>query len=119
MLIIRRRAGEAIVIGGDIEVTITEISPARVKLAIGAPREVSIVRKEAAAVAMNNRRAAQLVTGPAVQEVLRLLGRGLPQEAESVAGANKLSQTNRAPADKPVVRDTPGMTREHLNPDPA
>jgi carbon storage regulator len=79
VLIIRRRAGEAIVIGGEIEVTITEISPARVKLAIGAPREVSIVRKEAAAVAMNNRRAAQLVAGPAVQEVLRLLGRGSPK----------------------------------------
>lgn len=46
MLVIRRRAGEAVVIGEDIEILITEIGPSRVKLCISAPREVPVMRKE-------------------------------------------------------------------------
>jgi carbon storage regulator len=46
MLVIRRRPGEAIVIGEEIEVQVTEIGPNRVKLCITAPREVAVLRKE-------------------------------------------------------------------------
>ncbi len=46
MLIIRRRPGESIVIGEDIEVQVTEIGPKRVKLCITAPKEVAVMRKE-------------------------------------------------------------------------
>jgi carbon storage regulator len=46
MMVMRRRAGESILIGDDIEIHISEISRSRVKLAIGAPREVPIVAKE-------------------------------------------------------------------------
>lgn len=46
MLVIRRRAGEALVIGDDIEILVTEIGPSRVKLCISAPREVPVMRKE-------------------------------------------------------------------------
>ncbi len=73
MLVIRRRVGETIVIGDDIEVTVMEISPSRVKLAVGAPREVSVVRKEAAAVAIENRRAAGFVARGGVDDLLRIL----------------------------------------------
>ncbi len=46
MLIIRRRPGESILIGDDIEVQVTEIGPTRVKLCISAPKEVPVLRKE-------------------------------------------------------------------------
>lgn len=46
MLVIRRRAGESVLIGDDVEVRVTEIGPTRVKLCILAPKEVLIVRKE-------------------------------------------------------------------------
>ena len=46
MLVIRRRAGEAVVIGGDIEIEILEVGPTRVKLGIVAPAAMAITRKE-------------------------------------------------------------------------
>ena len=46
MLVIRRRPGQSILIGEDIEVQVTEVSPTRVKLCITAPKEVQILRKE-------------------------------------------------------------------------
>ena len=38
MLIVRRRAGEAIVVAGDVEIEVIEISRTRVKLGVTAPR---------------------------------------------------------------------------------
>jgi carbon storage regulator len=46
MLILSRKRGERIVIGTNIEMTITEIRGNRVRLAFVAPRDVSIVREE-------------------------------------------------------------------------
>ncbi len=46
MLIIRRRSGESILIGEEIEVQVTEIGPTRVKLCISAPKDVPVQRKE-------------------------------------------------------------------------
>jgi carbon storage regulator len=46
MLVIRRRAGESVLIGDDVEVRVTEIGATRVKLCILAPKEVLIARKE-------------------------------------------------------------------------
>jgi carbon storage regulator CsrA len=43
--VVMRRAGEAIIVAGDIEVEIIEISRTRVKLGITAPREVTVTRK--------------------------------------------------------------------------
>lgn len=72
MLVIRRRIGEAILIGPDVEIEVMEISPTRVRLAVNAPREVAVMRKEARTVAVANRRAAGFAGGAG--EVLRLLG---------------------------------------------
>ena len=41
-----RKKGESILIGDDIEITISKIDDGSVKLAINAPREVTILRKE-------------------------------------------------------------------------
>jgi carbon storage regulator len=46
MLVLRRRAGEAILIGDGIEIQVVDVSPSRVKLGITAPGHVAITRKE-------------------------------------------------------------------------
>lgn len=46
MLILRRRAGESLLIGPDVEIEILDSGPWGVKLGIRAPKEVTILRKE-------------------------------------------------------------------------
>lgn len=46
MLIITRKKGESIMIGDDIEITISKIDDGSVKIGIEAPKNVSILRKE-------------------------------------------------------------------------
>ncbi|MBU3170219.1 carbon storage regulator CsrA [Clostridium estertheticum] len=46
MLVIGRKKGESILIGDDVEITIVKIENGSVKIAIDAPREISILRKE-------------------------------------------------------------------------
>jgi carbon storage regulator len=79
VLVLRRRPGETIAIGGDIEIEVIEISRTRVKLGVTAPREVSVIRKETIAVAAGNRRALELIAGgpEGVTETLRLLSAAL------------------------------------------
>lgn len=74
MLVLRRRAGEAILVGADIEVEVVEISRSRVKLGVRAPRNVSVIRRETSVVADENREAAALTsTGSGLAEIVRLL----------------------------------------------
>jgi carbon storage regulator len=76
VLVLRRRVGETIAIGGGIEIEVVEISRTRVKLGVTAPRDVSVARKETIAVAAENRKALELISGgcEGVTEALRLLG---------------------------------------------
>jgi carbon storage regulator len=92
MLVVRRRAGEAIVLGEDIEIEVIEISRTRVKLGIKAPRTVTARRKESLHLAEENQSAAGLLQGDprAVGDLLRLL--------ESVCINS--SQTQQTTADK-------------------
>jgi carbon storage regulator len=60
MLVIRRRAGEAFLIGDNVEVEILEIATSQVKIGIRAPREVPVVRKEIQLTAEQNRSALDL-----------------------------------------------------------
>jgi carbon storage regulator len=46
MLIITRKKGESLMIGDDIEITISKIEDGSVKIGIKAPRDVTILRKE-------------------------------------------------------------------------
>ena len=46
MLIVTRKKNESILIGDNIEVSIVGIENGAVKLAINAPREIQILRKE-------------------------------------------------------------------------
>ncbi|WP_027633898.1 carbon storage regulator CsrA [Clostridium hydrogeniformans] len=46
MLVLTRKKGESILIGDDIEITLVKVEDGSVKLAINAPKDVQILRKE-------------------------------------------------------------------------
>jgi carbon storage regulator len=46
MLILRRKAGERIVLAGGISISVLAVEGGRVKLGISAPPEIAIVREE-------------------------------------------------------------------------
>ncbi|GAA0077563.1 carbon storage regulator CsrA [Clostridium sp. CTA-5] len=46
MLIISRKKGESLMIGEDIEITVSKLDDGSVKLGINAPKELTILRKE-------------------------------------------------------------------------
>ena len=75
MLILQRRTGESVVIGEDIRVTVVSIEGGRVRLAISAPPEVSILRSELLDAKLVNQDSAVEEAAPA--ELLGLLG-GMP-----------------------------------------
>lgn len=81
MLVMRRRAGESFLIGGDIEIEILEVGPTRVKLGIAAPPELAITRKEVVLTRSENLTAAK-PTDP--QAIAWLSGKLKPQPAKTV-----------------------------------
>lgn len=66
MLVIRRRAGEAVLIGDDVEITIVDVSATRVKIGITAPSTVLILRKEIQLAASQNIAASEGVSPASV-----------------------------------------------------
>lgn len=46
MLIITRKKGESLMIGDDIEITVSKIDDGSVKIGVNAPKNISILRKE-------------------------------------------------------------------------
>ena len=69
MLILQRKAGESVLIGEEIEVSVLSVEAGRVRLAIQAPRSVTILRSELKVAAQTNREAADEEVSP-----LELLG---------------------------------------------
>jgi carbon storage regulator len=61
MLVLRRRAGESLMIGDDVEIEFLEVNSQNVKIGIRAPREITILRKELQLTRMQNRAAASHV----------------------------------------------------------
>lgn len=73
MLVIRRRAGEAVLIGDDIEIEILDTTGSQVKLGIRAPKHVTVLRKEIQITGQQNLAASKDKSGAAVNSVLRTL----------------------------------------------
>lgn len=73
MLVIRRRRGETLVIGGEIEIEILDAGASSVKLGIRAPREIPVVRKEIQLTCDQNRAASQDVSSISLHNLLRAL----------------------------------------------
>ena len=75
MLILQRKAGESVMIGDEIEVSVLSVEAGRVRLAIQAPKSVSILRSELKIAAEVNREAAGEEASPlALLDVLRDAG---------------------------------------------
>ncbi|MBD5162041.1 MAG: carbon storage regulator CsrA [Oscillibacter sp.] len=72
MLILQRKAGESLLIGEDVEISILSVEGGRVRLAIQAPKDVSILRSELKTAAEVNREAADEEASPlTLLDVLR------------------------------------------------
>ena len=65
MLILTRRAGEALRIGDDIEVTVMAVNGSQVRIGIHAPRDVAVDREEIAERKRREREAVQEPKGTA------------------------------------------------------
>ena len=75
MLILQRKAGESLLIGEAIEISVLSVEMGRVRLAIQAPKSVPILRSELKAAAEVNREAAGEELPPlALLDVLRDTG---------------------------------------------
>jgi carbon storage regulator len=64
MLILTRRAGEALRIGDDIEVTVMAVNGSQVRIGINAPRDVAVDREEIAERKRRDREAAKPGASP-------------------------------------------------------
>ncbi len=89
MLVMRRRAGETILIGEGVEIEVLEICGTRVKLGIVAPDSVLIQRKEIKITSQENITAAQSV---GQQSISSILSKVAPQPAG--APVKKLTAAN-------------------------
>jgi carbon storage regulator len=73
MLVLRRRAGESVFIGDDIEIEILAVSSQGAKIGIRAPRETVILRKELKLTEQQNEAAAQSVSKKDFEQALEKL----------------------------------------------
>ena len=88
MLILQRKAGESLLIGEDIEITIVSVDAGgRVRLAIEAPKSLSILRTELCKAMRTNREAAEEEAPPT--ELL-----GFLEEMLSDGGSHGNSEEN-------------------------
>lgn len=81
MLILQRKTGESLVIGEDVTISVVSIEGGRVRLAISAPPNVSILRSELVTATAANQDSAQEEVAPA--ELLGLLDNVLEQHPSS------------------------------------
>ena len=70
MLVVRRRRGESIMIGDDVEIAILDISSSHVKIGVSAPREISVIRKEMLLAAAANRASSRAIPPEALAALI-------------------------------------------------
>ena len=69
MLVIKRKVSESILIGDDIEIIISEIGQDKVKIAISAPADIKITRKELAETCEFNKIASEKINQISLNDV--------------------------------------------------
>ena len=94
MLVMRRRAGESLLIGEAVEIEVLEISGTRVKLGIVAPESVLIQRKEIKITRDENITAARSVEQHHISSLLCKVGSG-PVEAHVKTLTDTLTLTTK------------------------
>jgi len=75
MLVIRRRAGESVFIGDEVEIEILEVTGSQVKLGIRAPKHITVLRKEVLHTRAANLAASQPISHTSLEDVLERLRR--------------------------------------------
>ena len=65
MLVLRRKVNESILIDSDIRITVVECKNDGVRIAIDAPRHISVLREELSEAAQSNKQA----LSPSVQSI--------------------------------------------------
>jgi carbon storage regulator CsrA len=96
--VLRRRVGEAIAIGGDIEIEVIEISRTRVKLGVRAPQTISVSRREAVTIAAENRSASELLDKRelrGLEEILRKVRRMSPGEGGETGACETIEECEK------------------------
>ena len=73
MLVIRRKAGESLFIGDDVEIKVLEVGPTQVKLGIAAPKEITVLRSEVRQTKQANRAAANQETPEFIEDLVKKL----------------------------------------------
>ncbi len=73
MLVLRRRVGDIILVGGEVEIEVIEISRTRVKLGVRAPLHVPVIRKETLPIVRENQLASDLMAVGGTDHVGELL----------------------------------------------
>ena len=76
MLVLRRRAGECLLIGEDIEIEVLAVTSQGAKIGIRAPRETVILRKELKITQEQNAAAAHQLSAADFQQALEKLRGG-------------------------------------------
>ena len=94
MLILQRKAGEALVIDENITVSVVSIDGNRVRLAISAPDDVSILRSELVKATAANQES--VATEFAPKDLLGLLG-GVSLPAADRPRVNPLTPASETP----------------------
>ena len=84
MLVIRRRAGESLLVGDEIEIEILEIGGSHVKLGIRAPKHVVVLRKEIQIAGQENLAASKEKSTAAVDSLLMTLKKREPSPIRSL-----------------------------------
>jgi carbon storage regulator len=84
MLVLRRRAGESLLIGDDVEIEVLAITAQGAKIGIRAPRETVVLRKELKITQQQNEAAAQ-----------GLAQADLKQALEKLRGSSKIGPSLR------------------------
>jgi carbon storage regulator len=94
MLVMRRRAGESLLLGPEIEIEILEVGPTRVKLGIKAPPDLAIARKEVLLTSAENLTASRNHDA----EMIAWLSRKLtPRNLDSVNSLTPLTNSSKLP----------------------
>lgn len=71
MLVLQRKKNQSIMIGDNIELSVLEIGGDWVKLAISAPKDISILRKELAEAVQANRESAGVGSLDALKRIIK------------------------------------------------
>jgi len=73
MLVLRRRAGESLLIGDNVEIEVLAITAQGAKIGIRAPKETMVLRKELKITRQQNEAAAQGPAAPDFKQALEKL----------------------------------------------